>query len=422
MATANSKKEILVYAHWLGLAMPNKMGTLTVTPAKGKETFSFEYAADWLKSGFSQMLDPDLQLYSGAYYPRDEKINFGVFLDSCPDRWGRVLMQRREAIIAKNEERKAKTLLESDFLLGVFDMHRTGALRFKLQEGGPFLNDNKEMASPPFSSLRELEHASLKMEEDNIDDPEYLKWINMLIAPGSSLGGARPKASVVDTANNLWIAKFPSKNDEKNVAAWEMVANELAMMAGINISLGKVQQFNNKYYTYLTKRFDRTEKNERIHFASAMTLLGHSDGENSAGASYLELAEFITRHGVAVDKNLEELWRRIVFSICIKNTDDHLRNHGFLLTETGWSLSPAYDINPNEYGQGLSLNISLDDNSLDVSVALEVAGYFRLDNKKANQIIKQIKSTVSSWRSLAVKYKIPKAEQDRMSVAFSLEE
>lgn len=298
-------------------------------------------------------------------------------------------------------------------------MHRTGALRFKLQEDGPFLNDNKEMASPPFSSLRELEQASLKMEEDNINDPEYLKWINMLIAPGSSLGGARPKASVVDTANNLWIAKFPSKNDEKNVAAWEMVANELAIKAGINISLGKVQQFNNKYYTYLTKRFDRTEKNERIHFASAMTLLGHKDGEDSAGASYLELAEFITRHGVAVDTDLEELWRRIVFSICIKNTDDHLRNHGFLLTETGWALSPAYDINPNEYGQGLSLNISLDDNSLDIGLALEVAGYFRLDNKKANQIIEHIKSTVSSWRALAVKYKIPKAEQDRMSVAFS---
>jgi serine/threonine-protein kinase HipA len=415
MATTNTKKEILVYAHWLGLAMPNKMGILTVTPARGKETFSFEYAADWLKSGISQMLDPDLQLYSGAYYPRDEKVNFGIFLDSCPDRWGRVLMQR-------NEERKAKTLLESDYLLGVFDAHRMGALRFKLQEDGPFLNDNKEMASPPLSSLRELEQASLKMEEDNIDDPEYLKWINILIAPGSSLGGARPKASVVDTANNLWIAKFPSKNDEKNVAAWEMVANELAMKAGINISLGKIQQFNNKYYTYLTKRFDRTEKNERIHFASAMTLLGHSDGENSAGASYLELAEFITRHGAAVENDLEELWRRIVFSICIKNTDDHLRNHGFLLTETGWALSPAYDINPNEYGQGLSLNISLDDNSLDLNVALEVAGYFRLDNKKANQIIKHIKSTVISWRALAVKYKIPKAEQDRMSVAFSLEE
>ena len=422
MATAHIKKEILVYAHWKGFALPNKMGILTVTPAKAKETFSFEYTAEWLKSGFSQMLDPDLQLYSGAYYPRDEKVNFGIFLDSCPDRWGRVLMQRREAIIAKNEERKPKTLLESDFLLGVFDNHRMGALRFKLREDGPFLNDNKEMATPPFASLRQLEQASLKFEEDDIDDAEYLKWVNMLLAPGSSLGGARPKASVADTGNNLWIAKFPSKNDEKNVAAWEMVVKELAVQAGINMAGGKIQQFNNRYHTYLTKRFDRTGEGERIHFASAMTLLGHKDGEDSGGASYLELAEFITKHGVAIDKDLEELWRRIVFGICVKNTDDHLRNHGFLLMEGGWALSPAYDINPNEYGKELSLNISENDNSLDLGLALEVAGYFRLDNKKANQIIGHIKKTVSSWRELAIRYKIPKAEQDRMSVAFSQSE
>ncbi|MDQ2863065.1 MAG: type II toxin-antitoxin system HipA family toxin, partial [Bacteroidota bacterium] len=297
MATANVKKEILVYAHWQGFAVPKKMGLLTVTPAKSKETFSFEYTAEWLKSGFSQMLDPDLQLYSGAYYPRDEKVNFGIFLDSCPDKWGRVLMQRREAIIAKSEERKTKTLLESDFLLGVFDNHRMGALRFKLQEDGPFLNDIKELATPPFASLRQLEQASLKFEEDNIDDSEYLKWINMLIAPGSSLGGARPKASVIDTNKHLWIAKFPGKNDEKNVAAWEMVVKELALRAGINMAEGKIQKFKSRYHTYLTKRIDRTGKGERIHFASAMTLLGHKDGEDFSGASYLELAEFITKHG-----------------------------------------------------------------------------------------------------------------------------
>ncbi len=419
MATA--KKEVLVYADWQGLAMPNKMGILSAIPAKGKETFSFEYTDEWLKSGFSQMLDPDLQLYSGVYYPRDEKVNFGIFLDSCPDRWGRVLMQRREAIIAKTEDRKTKTLLESDFLLGVFDRHRMGALRFKLDEYSPFLNDNKDMATPPWALLRELEQASLKFEEDNTDDPEYLKWINILLAPGSSLGGARPKASVLDPANNLWIAKFPSKNDEKNVAAWEMVVNELARQAGIDVAEGKIQQFRNKYDTYLTKRFDRNEKGERIHFASAMTLLGHKDGEDSAGASYLELAEFITRHGASVDKDLEELWRRIVFSICVKNTDDHLRNHGFLLTESGWMLSPAYDINPNEYGQELNVNISLEDNSLDIGLAMEVAGYFRLDDQKANQIVAHIKTTISTWRNVATKYKIPKAEQDKMSSAFSSE-
>ena len=417
---ANAKKEIQVYAHWQGLDEPNLMGVLSVIPAKGKESFSFEYSATWLKSGFSQMIDSDLQLYSGAYYPRDEKVNFGVFLDSCPDRWGRLLMQRREAAIARNEERTPKKLWESDFLLGVFDGHRMGALRFKTSAEGSFLNDNKEMASPLWTSLRALEQASLKFEEDNIDDPDYLKWISMLIAPGSSLGGARPKASVIDSGNNLWIAKFPNKNDEKDIAAWEMLVNELAIQAGLNVAEGKVQKFNNNYHTFLTKRFDRTTKGERIHFASAMTLLGYKDGEDTGGASYLELMEFISRHGANIEKDLEELWRRIVFSICIKNTDDHLRNHGFLLTGKGWKLSPAYDINPNEFGKGLSLNISDSDNALDIDLALEVAGYFRLANERAKQIVKQVTGVVSGWKKLTVKYKIAKAEQERMSAAFNL--
>lgn len=418
MAAANTKKEIQVYAHWQGLEEPSLMGVLSVSPAKGKESFSFEYADAWLKSGFSQMIDPDLQLYSGAYYPRDDKPNFGVFLDSCPDRWGRVLMQRREAAIAKQEDRAAKKILESDFLLGVYDTHRMGALRFNLDNDGPFLNDNKAMAAPPWTSLRELEHASFKFEEDNTDDPEYLKWVAMLIAPGSSLGGVRPKASVMDAHNNLWIAKFPSRNDDKDIAAWEMITNQLAVNAGINVAEGKLLQFNNKYHTYLTKRFDRTAAGERIHFASAMTLLGHIDGEDASGASYLELMEFISRHGAAVEKDLEELWRRIVFSICVKNTDDHLRNHGFLLTEKGWLLSPAYDINPNEYGKGLSLNITDADNSLDLNLAMEVAGYFRLSDDKASQIIQQVSAVVKDWKKVAADYKISNAEQERMSAAF----
>lgn len=417
MAT-NIKKDIQIYAHWEGLQELSLMGMLSVSPAKGKESFSFEYADTWLKSGFSQMIDPDLQLYSGAYYPRGDKPNFGAFLDSCPDRWGRVLMQRREAAMAKQEDRSVKKLLESDFLLGVFDWHRMGALRFKLEEDGPFLNDNKEMAASPWTSLRELEHASLKFEEDNTDDPEYLKWLSMLIAPGSSLGGARPKASVVDADNNLWVAKFPSRNDDKDVAAWEMVANQLAIDAGLNISEGKLQKFNKKYHTYLTKRFDRTVNNKRIHFASAMTLLGHVDGDDAAGASYLELMEFISRHGAAVEKDLEELWRRIVFSICIKNTDDHLRNHGFLLTDKGWLLSPAYDINPNEYGKGLSLNITDLDNSLDLDLAREVAGYFRLSDNKASQIIGKVTTVAKDWKKIAAAYKISNAEQERMSPSF----
>jgi serine/threonine-protein kinase HipA len=420
MATANAKKEILVYAHWESLQEPSLMGILSVSPAKGKESFSFAYADNWINSGFSQMIDPDLQLYSGSYYPRDDKPNFGVFLDSCPDRWGRVLMQRREAAIAKLEDRAVKKLLESDFLLGVYDEHRMGALRFKLEKDGSFLNDNKEMATPPWTSLRELEHASLKFEEDNVDDLEYLKWLSMLIAPGSSLGGARPKASVLDAHNNLWIAKFPSRNDDKDIAAWEMVTNQLAILAGLNVAEGKFQKFNNKYHTYLTKRFDRTQNNERIHFASAMTLLGHMDGEDAAGASYLELMEFISQFGAMVEKDLEELWRRIVFSICIKNTDDHLRNHGFLLADKGWRLSPAYDINPNEYGKGLSINITETDNSLDLELAMGIAKYFRLSDTKATQIIDEVTNVVKDWRKVATSYKISKAEQERMAAAFDL--
>lgn len=415
---AKEKKRILIYANWKDITGPVLMGALSATTGRGRESFSFEYNEVWLKSGFSQMIDPDLQMYSGAYYPRDDKENFGIFLDSCPDRWGRVLMQRREATLARIENRPVEKLLESDFLLGVFDGHRMGALRFKTESEGPFLNDNKEMATPPWTSLGELEDASLKFEEGNIDDPDYLRWIDMLIAPGSSLGGARPKASVIDKQHNLWIAKFPSRNDDKDVAAWEMVVKELAIAAGINIAEGRLQKFNNNYHTYLTKRFDRTPGGERIHFASAMTLLGHVDGESSNGANYLELAEFIVRHGSNVAADLEELWRRIVFSICVKNTDDHLRNHGFLLNNAGWSLSPAYDINPNEFGKGLHLNISTDDNSLDLDLALEVASIFRLTPQRADKIIKEVTNSITAWKKLATQYKISKAEQERMSPAF----
>ena len=412
-------KEILVYAHWAGFNDPVLMGTLTATPARGKEVFAFEYTKDWLQSGHTYMIDPDLQLYAGRYFPREEKQNFGVFLDSCPDRWGRILMDRREAALARKEQRSQKNLLESDYLLGVYDGHRMGALRFKLSEAENFLNDDKNMAAPPWTSLRELEHASMKFEEDNIDDAEYLKWISLLIAPGSSLGGARPKASVLDTKNHLWIAKFPSIKDTKNIGAWEMVVNRLALKADLNVAEGQLKQFNNDYHTFLTKRFDRNEQGERIHFASAMTMLGYMDGAgHDTGVSYLEIAEFLIKHGADVNTDLEELWSRIVFNICVKNTDDHLRNHGFLLTEKGWRLSPAYDINPNEFGTGLSLNISEKENSIDLELALGVAAYFRVDKKKAGQIIDLVKGAVSEWRNAAKEVGLSKSEQDRMASAF----
>jgi len=420
MEARSNNKDIFVYAHWTGMKEPVLMGVLKAEFIKGKEIFSFSYSENWLKSRYSQILDPELQLYSGSQYAKDEKQNFGVFLDSSPDRWGRVLMKRREAAMARSEKRPEKTLRESDYLLGVFDGHRMGAIRFKEDPDGPFLNDNKTIAAPPWTSIRELEQISLKLEDDNAnEDPEYLKWLNILINPGSSLGGARPKASVVDDKKNLWIAKFPSKSDIKDIGGWEMVTNELAQNAGLNVAVSKIQKFSGKYYTFLTKRFDRTDMGERIHYASAMTMLGYVDGNNfQDGVSYLEIVEFLTKNGANVESDLRELWRRIVFNIFVSNTDDHLRNHGFILTEKGWILSPAFDINPNEDGAGLSLNISLDDNSLDLDLTLEVADYFRLSDENASKIIADIKKSVTNWRSVANKHQLPRSEQELMVKVF----
>ena len=420
MEARSNNKDIYVYAHWTGMKEPVLMGVLKAEFTRGKEIFSFSYSENWLKSSYSQILDPELQLYTGSQYAKDEKQNFGVFLDSSPDRWGRVLMKRREAAMARSEKRPEKTLRESDYLLGVFDGHRMGAIRFKEDPDGPFLNDNKTLASPPWTSIRELEQISLKLEDDNAnEDPEYLKWLNMLINPGSSLGGARPKASVLDDKKNLWIAKFPSKSDIKDIGGWEMVTNELARNAGLNVAVSKIQKFSSKYYTFLTRRFDRTNTGERIHYASAMTMLGYVDGNNfQDGVSYLEIVDFLTRNGANIESDLRELWQRIVFNIFVSNTDDHLRNHGFILTEKGWILSPAFDINPNEDGAGLSLNISLDDNSLDLDLTLEVADYFRLNKEDALKIIENIKKSVTNWRSVANKYQLPRSEQELMAKVF----
>jgi len=416
----NSNREILVYADWNGLDTPRFIGTLYASHVRGKEIFAFEYDKYWLQSPFVLEIDPDLGFFSGIQYLRDEKSNFGVFLDSSPDRWGRVLMDRRETILARMENRQRRTLYETDYLLGVFDEQRMGALRFKKSVNGMFLNDNRNFATPPWTSLRELEQASYQLENDLItDDSEILKWLYMLLAPGSSLGGARPKAGIRNTDGSLWIAKFPSKDDRHDVGAWEMITNELAQMAGINTVQAMAKPLYGKHHTFLTKRFDRTADGKRLHFASAMTLLGYTDGVSfHEGASYLEIAELITRKGAEVKRDLEELFRRIVFSVCVSNTDDHLRNHGFLLTAGGWVLSPAYDINPNPQGTGLKLNISAHDNSLDLHLATETAPFYRLTNKKATEIVQHTVGVVSKWKQLATKYQLSRDEQDKMSTSF----
>lgn len=421
MSKKSFRREILVYGDWKEINGPRLMGVLYSELLRGKELFSFEYDQVWLREGFSQILDPDLALYSGLHFLNNDKVNFGVFLDSSPDRWGRILMRRREAALARKEGRSASNLYETDFLLGVFDGHRMGGLRFKLSDDGPFLDNNKEMASPPWASIRELEQVSLKLEQEHVtDDPDYLKWLGMLVAPGSSLGGARPKASIVDDQGHPWIAKFPSGNDQFNVGAWEMVTYELAKAAGINMAECKAQKFYSAHHTFLTKRFDRTSDGQRVHFASAMTMLGFVDGQE--GASYLDIVDFLTTSGRNVKADLEELWRRIVFSISVTNTDDHLRNHGFILHPEGWVLSPAYDINPVETGTGLSLNISDNDNALDFDLAMEVAKFFRLDENRAQQIMRDITNSVKNWKGVAKKYGISKAECELKSSAFRFSE
>lgn len=412
-------KEIEVFADWIGLPSTLKMGVLRAEKSKGEEIFSFEYSKKWLESGFAQEIDPDLRLFTGAQYLYDDKVNFGLFLDSSPDRWGRMLMERREAINSRKLDQPLKKLMESDYLLGVNDETRMGALRFKLKGNQEFIS-NEFMETPPFTSIRELEQASLKIEDDDFfTKSDAQKWLMMLMAPGSSIGGARPKASVKAPDGSIWIAKFPSKNDNKDSGAWELIVNKMAKEIGINTSITDARIFSQKQHTFLTKRFDRTPDNKRIHFASAMTLLGYKDGYNhKGGGSYFEIIDLIEQYGANPNEDIRQLWKRIVFSVAISNTDDHLRNHGFLLTPKGWKLSPVYDINPIEFGTGLSLNISEDDNSLEFDLCMSVAEYYRWQIDEANEFIKRTKEIVSQWKKRSNAMKISNAEQVMMESAF----
>lgn len=420
----STERVIDVVADWTGLEAPTLMGHLSATPARGKEVFAFEYDRGWLSTGSRQQLDPSMALYGGRQYPAKQRDNFGVFLDSAPDRWGRVLMRRREAQLARAAGREERRLVESDYLLGVHDGHRMGALRFRVD--GRFLDDNDDLASPPWTSLRELEHASLQLERDGAEeDPDYGLWLRMLIAPGGSLGGARPKASVRDERDQLWIAKFPSRDDDDDVGAWESVVHDLAQRAGVVVPQAQVRRFGNRetrrrgHHTYLSRRFDRTEERGRLHFASAMTLLSRTDGQDAEdGVSYLELAELLMRFGSDTALDLEQLWRRVVFSICVSNTDDHLRNHGFMLGPRGWTLAPAYDMNPNPHGAGLKLNISETDNSQDLELASSVASAFRVKKERAHAIVVEVLDAVNRWRDVAASHGLSRAAQDRMRRAF----
>lgn len=413
---ATDKTDIWVYAHWLGMRAPKLIGQLSAQQAKGRKAFGFTYDPTWIQSEEQVLLDPDIGWYTGSQFPVG-KNNFGLFLDSMPDRWGRMLMERRAIASAKEAGEPKKLFYDIDFLLGVQDESRMGALRFKLDPEGPFLAKNPLFPIPPTSSLRKLQHAA-HMVESEADHESVKKWLEILIAPGSSLGGARPKANVYDEKGQLWIAKFPSKNDLIDKGAWEYLVHQLAVQAKISMAESSIQQIGGKHHTFLTKRFDRQHQ-ERIHFASAMTMTGNNeDTLKEESASYLDLAEFIQFSGGKPEEDLHQLWRRIVFSIAVSNTDDHLRNHGFLLTPQGWRLSPAYDLNPSVDKRGLALNINMHENDLDTELALEVGEYFQLQKKDMDKIMQEIASAVGKWKFIAGEIGISRLEQELMAPAF----
>lgn len=413
-----NKTEIWVYAHWKGMDAPKCIGVLSAQQAKGRKAFSFSYDEDWIASQEQLLLDPDIAWYKGQQYPNGKE-NFGVFMDSMPDTWGKTLMKRRAAISAREQGKPVRVLYDIDFLLGVHDLSRMGALLFKKEPDGDFLDNDPVSPAPPWASIRELQNAA-SIIESNEDTDKVKKWLAILMAPGSSLGGARPKANILDEHGHLWIAKFPSNNDQIDKGAWEYLAYRLAVDAGIEMTESRIEKIAGKHHTFFTKRFDR-DKAERIHFASAMTMTGKNEELiRDETPSYLDIVEFIQFSGFRADEDLHQLWLRIVFNILISNTDDHLRNHGFVLSDEGWRLSPAYDINPSIDKDGLALNIDTNNNSLDLQLAKSVGVYFRLEEKEMNLILKKLKSSVANWQKIATEIGISRSEQKLMSGAFRI--
>lgn len=413
----NKHNKIFIYDGAFSGELP-QIGSLFVDEIRGNELFSFEYDPDWLISNSPIIpLDPDISFFRGRQYPRTKKL-FGIFSDSCPDRWGRTLIKRKEAINAKKEGRKPRTLAESDYLLGVSDLTRMGALRFRTAPEGPFLAEDTDLAVPPWVKLRELEYSSYSYNSDDPNEGE--KWLRQILSPGSSLGGARPKASVQAPDGTLWIAKFPSKNDDHNCGAWEMTIHDLAHKCGLSVPDAKLETYSKYGSTYLVKRFDRNQ-NARVHYASAMTMLGKIDGEAAeSGVSYQDIAAFICSNGSSPDEDLPELWKRIIFSIAVSNTDDHLRNHGFLMMKNGWKLSPMFDVNPVPDGESLSLNISENENIMSFDLAINCSSVFGIDHLRAIKIVRDFSELIKSeWEQTAVKYGIKRSEIELMRPAFA---
>lgn len=411
---------LLVYADFDWLKEIELIGELSYESLRGSDSYGFKFNEEWLKKHGSLFLSEDLNNYPGQQYTQPGKDIFGCFSDALPDRWGRTLLNRREQILAGEEKRPIHRLSSYDYLTGIDDFSRMGGFRFKENADGDFINTSDALHIPPLTNIRELMIASQEFEKSEEDNqlPDK-KWLTQLVQPGSSLGGARPKASVMDTDKVLYVAKLPSRKDDYDAGLWEHFSHLLAKKAGINAASTQVISTSDKYHTLLSRRFDRTDTGKRIHFASAMTLLGLSDGDNaSTGHGYLDMVDFILQSCTQVDANLQELYRRVAFNICIGNSDDHFRNHGFLLTAKGWTLSPAYDMNPtqNEYQ---SLLISSSSSKADLNILLDACEDYMLSRSVAVQIISEVVTAVKEWRATATLLAIAKREMDMFQGVFT---
>ena len=412
-------KKLYVYADFDWLKEVELIGELGYESLRGADSYSFTFNNEWLRQHSDLFLSDDLNNYPGQQYTQPDKDIFGCFSDALPDRWGRTLLLRREQIAAAEEKRPIRRLSSFDFLTGIDDFSRMGGFRFKEDLDGEFINVSESLKIPPLTDIRELIAASAEIEkcEENNMLPDR-KWITQLVQPGTSLGGARPKANVIDTDKTLYVAKFPSRKDDYDAGLWEHFSHLLATKAGINAATTKVLTTGEKYHTLFSKRFDRTQEGKRIHFASAMTLLGLEDGDNATtGHGYLDIVDFILQNCTDVERNLQELYRRVAFNICIGNSDDHFRNHSFLLTAKGWILSPAYDMNPtlNEYQ---SLLISADSNNANVNVLLGACEDYMLNRKNAEKIVSEVIDAVKNWRDLAIRLGLSKREMEMFAGVF----
>ena len=412
-------KKLYVYADFDWLKEVELVGELGYESLRGSDSYSFQFADSWIKKYNAITLSEDPNNYPGIQYTQPNKDIFGCFADALPDRWGRTLLLRREQILAQEENRTVRRLSSFDFLTGINDFSRMGGLRFKETLDGEFINADKSLRIPPLTDLRELIVASKEIEksEDANTLPEK-RWIAQLVQPGSSLGGARPKANVVDTDRRIYVAKFPSLKDDYDAGLWEHFCHLLAKNAGINAAETKVLEINDKHHTLLSCRFDRTDDGKRIHFASAMTLLGLNDGYNATtGHGYIDIVDFIISGCTDVDTSLRELFRRVAFNICVGNSDDHFRNHGFMLTAKGWTLSPAYDMNPT-LNEHQSLLINSKTNKADLSILLASCGEYMLTPEVAKGIIIEVVTAVKDWRVLANRLGIAKREMSLFEGVF----